>query len=637
MSEAAALQREVRSHLEAAQRTLDELVSARGNETADNALALYDELITHIEAAAHKPGLLERVHPDATVRDAAEEATREVDRFATELSLNRAAYEALAAVDVSGCDAVTRHYMEKTLRDYRRAGVDRDEATRAQIRELNEQLTAIGQEFARNIQTDTRSVRVQPRALDGLPEDYVRAHPADDDGLIVITTDYPDYVPFMAYSTDGEARKQLYTEFRNRGYPKNLEVLDRMLAARHTLAGLLDYEHWASYIIEDKMIGSHEKATSFVEHVARIAEGRARAEYEKLLSYKRRNVPAATRVDDWEKEYYEEIVKSEEYAFDSQSVRPYFAYESVRTGVLEVTGELFGVAYRRVDNPEAWAPGVETYDVYENRTRIGRFHLDMHPRPDKYKHAAQFTLANGIEGKQLPEAALVCNFPGGKDGDPGLMEHREVQTFFHEFGHLLHSIFAGRQAWIGVSGISTEWDFVEAPSQMLEEWSRDVRVLQRFARHHEAGEPIPTELVERMRRAGEFAKGVHVRQQTFYAMLSLNLYDRDAKDVDTTALTRELQQKYSMYDYVDGTHFHCSFGHLDAYSAVYYTYMWSLAIAKDLFSTFDRADLMAPEVARHYRRSILEAGGSAPAALLVQRFLGRPHGFDAFEAWLNEE
>jgi thimet oligopeptidase len=638
MSEAAvALQRDVRNHLDAAQRTLDTLVSTRGNGAVDTTLALFDEIVMHVEAAAHRPGLLERVHPEAAVRNAAEEATREVDRFATELSLNRGAYDALAAVDTSGSDAVTRHYLKKTLRDYRRAGVDRDEATRTRLRELNEKLTAIGQEFARNIQSDTRSVRVAPDALDGLPEDYVRAHPAGDDGLVAITTDYPDYLPFMSYSKDDAARQQLYTEFRNRGYPQNLDVLDRMLAARHEQARLLDHEHWASYIIEDKMIGSHRKATDFVEHVARIAEGRARAEYEKLLTYKRRSVPDAERVNDWEKEYYEEIVKSVEYAFDSQSVRPYFAYEHVCAGVLEVTGAMFGVEYRRVEDAEVWAPEVQTYDVYENGTRIGRFHLDMHPRPDKYKHAAQFTLANGIEGKQLPEAALVCNFPGGKEDDPGLMEHGDVQTFFHEFGHLLHTIFAGRQPWVGVSGISTEWDFVEAPSQMLEEWSRDVRVLQRFARHHETGEPIPAELVGRMRRAGEFAKGVHVRQQMFYAMLSLSLYDRDAKDVDTTALTRELQQKYSMYDYVDGTHFHCSFGHLDGYSAVYYTYMWSLVIAKDLFSKFDRADLLASQVAQHYRRSILDAGGSAPAAELVKRFLGRPHGFDAFESWLNEE
>jgi thimet oligopeptidase len=258
----------------------------------------------------------------------------------------------------------------------------------------------------------------------------------------------------------------------------------------------------------------------------------------------------------------------------------------------------------------------------------------MHPRPDKYKHAAQFNVVNGVRGRQLPEAALVCNFPGGEPGDPGLLEHEDVTTFFHEFGHLLHNLLAGKQRWIGVAGISTEWDFVEAPSQMLEEWAWDARVLRTFAQHHETGEPIPEELVERARAAREFGKGVYARQQMFYAMLSLRLHDGDPAGADTLDVVRDLQNEYSMFRHVDGTHFHASFGHLEGYSAIYYTYMWSLVIAKDLFSRFAPADLMDPEPARRYRACILEPGGSAPAAELVRRFLERDFSFDAFESWL---
>jgi len=183
--------------------------------------------------------------------------------------------------------------------------------------------------------------------------------------------------------------------------------------------------------------------------------------------------------------------------------------------------------------------------------------------------------------------------------------------------------------------VATEWDFVEAPSQMLEEWAWDVRVLRTFAHHYETGEPISAEIVERARRAREFGKGTYARQQMFYAMLSLRLHDRDPQGLDTTRMVQELQDEYSMFRYVDGTHFHASFGHLEGYSAIYYTYMWSLVIAKDLFSQFASADLLAPEIARRYRESILEPGGSAPAGELVQRFLGRPFGFEAFESWLG--
>jgi thimet oligopeptidase len=210
-------------------------------------------------------------------------------------------------------------------------------------------------------------------------------------------------------------------------------------------------------------------------------------------------------------------------------------------------------------------------------------------------------------------------------------------TFFHEFGHLVHALLSGRHAWIGISGITTEQDFVEAPSQMLEEWTWDPATLASFAKHHETNQPIPAALVQQMRRASEFGKALNVRLQMLYARVSLSVYDRDPKTVDTTALVKEITNKYTPFPYVDGTHFQTSFGHLDGYSAVYYTYMWSLVIAKDLFSQFDKKNLLAPAVARKYRETVLAPGGSKPAAMLVRDFLGRPFDFKSWEAWLNRE
>ena len=210
-----------------------------------------------------------------------------------------------------------------------------------------------------------------------------------------------------------------------------------------------------------------------------------------------------------------------------------------------------------------------------------------------------------------------------------------MQTFFHEFGHLLHTIFAGHRRWIGNSGITTEWDFVEAPSQLLEEWTYDVEALQLFARHYITGRPISTDLVRRLRRASDFGKGLYTAHQMFYAAVSLNFYNRDPSSMDTTDLMVELQKRYSPFPYVEDTHFQCSFGHLDGYSAYYYTYMWSLVIAKDLFSKFEARGLLDRETTMHYRRSILDPGGSKKAADLIEDFLGRPFSFDAFQEWLN--
>jgi thimet oligopeptidase len=215
------------------------------------------------------------------------------------------------------------------------------------------------------------------------------------------------------------------------------------------------------------------------------------------------------------------------------------------------------------------------------------------------------------------------------------MQHEDVVTFFHEFGHLLHAIFAGHTPWMGNSGISSEWDFVEAPSQMLEEWCFNRESLQQFARHHETRAPIPDELVQRLRRASEFGKGLANSHQVFYAAVSLNYYNRDPQGVDTTKLLKELQTKYSAFPYVDDTYFQCNFGHLDGYSAIYYTYRWSLVIAKDLYNKFEKEGVLNTRLARRYRQTILEPGGSKKAAEMIQDFLGRPFAFESFEAWLN--
>jgi thimet oligopeptidase len=267
-------------------------------------------------------------------------------------------------------------------------------------------------------------------------------------------------------------------------------------------------------------------------------------------------------------------------------------------------------------------------------TLLGRIYLDMFPRENKYKHYATFQLTNGKAGRMVPEGALVCNFP--KPGtEPALMEYQNVETFFHEFGHLLHHVLGGHTRWAGISGVSTEWDFVESPSQMFEEWVRTPETLQLFARHYQSGQAIPSDLVTRMRKADEFGKGLAVRQQMFYAKVSLQLHSVDPKTLDAGKLVGQLQEEITPYRFVEGTHFEDSFTHLNGYSAIYYTYMWSQVIAKDMFSRFKRDGLMNREVAARYRTNVLQAGGSQPAAVLVERFLGRPFGFDAYEEWLN--
>lgn len=623
-------------HLAKAKEALDMMLAVKGERTIDNTLKPYDEILVHLDAVGNQSSLMENTHPDEQMRKTAEQFSQKAAAFGAELSLNRSVYDALVAMDVSKADAKTKYYVQKTLRDFRLAGVDKDDETRKKIKSLRDELVLIGQEFARNIREDVRTVKVTDvNELDGLPQDYIDRHKPDSSGVITLTINYPDAVPVFTYAKSEALRKRMYMEYNNRAYPKNIEVLDKLIAKRDKLAKMLGFPNWAACVTADKMVGSEKNAAEFIEKIAVASKIKSEIDYKQLLARKQKDIPNATEVNPWESGYYSELLRKSEYDFDGQKVRPYLPYDKVKDGVLATTGKLFGVEFKRNTTAPVWHESVECYEMFDSGKLAGRFYLDMHPRENKYNHAAQFGIRNGVAGKQIPEAALICNFPGGEQNDPGLMEHGDVETFFHEFGHLLHSLFAGRQPWMGIAGISTEWDFVEAPSQLLEEWAWDASVLQTFAKHYQTNEPIPTELVRQMKRAEEFGKGLQVRQQMFYAKLSLSCYDRDPNEVNTDELIKTLRERYTPYRHLDGTHFQTSFGHLDGYSAIYYTYMWSLVIAKDLFTKFDEKNMMAATVARKYRDMILAQGGSRPAGTMVKEFLGRDFNFDGWKKWLE--
>src|SRR3954452_5314780 len=596
----------------------------------EEVLRRWDEVTLELSNVGAISGLFSNAHPDLAVRTASEEAEIDVDKLVTELRQDRALYDLFAGLDPAGLEATAARLLEKTLEEFRRAGVDQDEATRARLAEISERTTGIDQEFSRNIRDDVRTVQATPDQLDGMPEDWLAAHPVGEDGLVAVTTDYPDSVPVRMFVRDADVRRQVTIAFTERGWPDNEPLLKELFDLRNEYANLVCYSDWASYDAAVKMIEKGPAIPEFIERIAQAAQGPMERDLAVVMERYRQDVPDADAIDAADASYYEELVRKEQHDVDSQLVRTYFSFEKGRQGLLDVTGRLFGLRYEPVADASAWHEDVAAYDVFRtgetgDGESLGRIYLDLHPREGKYKHAAQFTITNGVAGRQLPEGALVCNF------SKGLMEHDHVVTLFHEFGHLVHHVLGGRVGWTRFSGVATEWDFVEAPSQMLEEWAWDADVLRTFATNA-AGEPIPADLVERMRAADDFGKGYHARTQMFYAAMSYWFHtDRPS---DLTAAMRELQARYSPFPYIDGTHMFASFGHLSGYSSAYYTYMWSLVIAKDLFSAFDPDDLFDTSVAGRYRDRVLAPGGSRDAADLVADFLGRPYTFDAYAAWL---
>lgn len=618
-----------RRALDEAATTLERIERA---DRADRAGVLepYDEAWLRAETVGAECTLMKEVHPDPEVRRTAEDLVVEVTRLATRMQQSRPLYDALGRVDTS--DAHELRLIDVVRRTMRRSGVELDEATKTRVTSLREENTRLGQEFLRNIRDDVRAIEISADRLAGMPDDFIRQHPARPNGRVRVTTDYPDYIPFMAYADDPTARRDLFIAFADRAAPRNVEVLEAMIRAKHEQARLLGYPTWADLQAEESMMGSAAGIRRFLEDVADIARERGKREMGQMLAQKRRSDPTATSVYEWELSYLQEKVRVAEIGFDARQVRPYLEYGRVRQAILDLSSELFGLEFTRSSDP-AWHPSVETFDVAVDGTPGGRISLDMHPRPNKYKHAANFGYRPGAAGKQDTHSVLVCNFPDPRGAaGPALMEHREVVTYFHEFGHLVHSIMRGRVPWARLAR-PTEFDFIEAPSQFLEQWVFDHDVLRRFALHVETGEPIPERMVELLRAARDLGRGVQTQRQVFLSMVSLEYHDRDPHDLDTTAIWQDVAERWSPTTIDPEATYHSSWTHLPGYAALYSTYTKSKTVAEDLSEGF-RGGLMDIPQARRYRDIILAQGGTKPALSLVEEFLGRPHDLAAYRRWL---
>ncbi len=579
--------------------------------------------------------LLKEVHPEPEVRQTCEELQLRLSRFATELQQDRDIYKGHREIDVAALDPHARRFVELARMDMRRAGVELPDAGRDRAKELRQRMVQLAQEYARILREDVRTVELDPSELEGLPEDYIRAHPGGPDGNARITTNPPDTTPFLSYAKSERARRAVAQAMADRA-SDNIRVFGEMRRTRHQYARLLGYDTWADYNTEDKMAGSARSVREFLDRVRDAARRSAEIEFGELLAQKRTELPDAATIGTWESAYYTQQLRSTKYAFDARAARPYFEYRTVRQAILDLNSELFGLEFRKVEDPEAWHPSVETFEVRVRGELRGRISLDMHPRDGKNKWFYCTTKTAGIAGKQLHHGVLVCNFPDPAERSGGaLMDHSEVVTYFHEFGHLIHGIAAGKARWLRILR-PAENDFMEAPSRFLEEYIFDYDVLRRFARHVETGEPISEELVRRLRAARDFGRAVRVENGAYLASLALSLHDRDPSGIDPREAAKELRRRYTRFVDLPRTNFPVNWEHMsnDMYSASYYTYLWSETIARDLCSGFTKG-LLDPKQTRRYFDLVLGQGGTKPAAELVKDFLGRPYTFEAFKEWLR--
>ncbi|MBS1804367.1 MAG: Zn-dependent oligopeptidase [Acidobacteria bacterium] len=626
----------VSARLAAHEAAIAALVAVEGARTTENILRLYDAAIEHLSLAGAQAGVLNSVAPEKSVRDQAQIEAQRVAMAGSALSLNRGVYDALAAMSLEGASAATKHFVERTLLGYRLAGVDKDEPTRQRLQALHEKATKHSLGFSRNIQEGGKTILATQSELEGLPPDYLGRHQPDARGQITLTTDQPDMQPVMTFASDPNLRERMFVAYNTRAYPENKQILLELLSTRQEIASVLGFRSWADLATADQMMGSAANVRKFLARLEEASREGAIREHELVLEFARTRQPGLKAIDITSRGYWYEQYRRAAFDFDSQSVRPYFPYEQVEAGVLKTAAQLFKVEFHRAD-AKGWDPAVSVYDVFEEGEHVGRFYLDMHPREGKDKWFSAAPVVTGVRGRYMPEAALICNFPGGEVDDPGLLQYSDVVTYFHEFGHLMHAILGGQTEWAGVSGFATEGDFIEVPSQMLEEFFRDEKLLQSFAKHYETGELLPAEIIQKMKTAGSFGRADWVRTQLYYTTLSLDLHDQEPSAIDFDEITKGLYTSLVPWTWLEGNRMYASFGHLTGYSSNYYTYAFDKVIALDFFAQFDPADLLGGDAGARYRKLVLEQGGSKPGREMVRDFLGRDEEFAAFSKWLNEE
>jgi thimet oligopeptidase len=640
------------AHLAAAQAQIDALLAVKGERTVENTLRPFDEAQRELDLAGSGASLLTNASPNKELRDLGDEVSQKVSAQATALGLNPDVYHALQAVDAAASGAVmdkaTKYYLDHTLLEYRLSGIDKDDATRERVRKLFDQLTAETLHFQRNIAESQGKVVVKDKAeLDGLPADYIARHAPAADGSITLTTDEPDYRPVLTYAKNAELRKQMYLAYNGRAYPENEDLLEQVLKTRAALAHELGFASWAELATKDKLIQNPANVRALLAELDKAAKPVATKEYAEILKFAQEREPGLKMIPAYSAAYWMEQYQRAVYGFDSQAVRAYFPFPEVQQGVLDTAARLFHVQFVEVKGLELWDPSVTVFDVIDRAQgdsgkRLGRIFLDMHPREGKNKWFNAGTMVSGVADRQMPEARLNGNFAGGANGgldhgDPGLMQYSDVVTFFHEFGHMMHAVLGSHQEWVGTSSFNVEWDFVEAPSQMLEEFFRDKTIVDGFAKNYKTGEVLPDELFAKMLRADAFGRGIGYERQIALANYSLELHDRAPEQVNIEAMWKQASIDGSPWQWVEGNRGFATFTHLMGYSSNYYTYSLSKVIALDFFNQFDKANLLDGPAAMRYRKTVLEPGGSVSANELVKDFLGRPQSYAAFDAWMNEE
>lgn len=614
-----------------------------GKRTFENTVGAIDDLLSRLNADTTMLQFMQYVSTDASEREASRQAAEDVSNYLIDFGKREDLYRAVKAYAVTNpkLEGERARLLAFILRDYRRDGMELTPEKRAELTTVQKEITRLGIEFEKGIRDDATVLPCTEADLKGMPEDFLKGLPRAG-GLYMVGMAAPTYTPVMEGCENDATREKLWTVYKRRGGKANVATLEKILELRAKAAEILGYPTAADYEEEILMSKNSAAVRKFYDDLRPLVRAKAEADFKELQDAKRaRTGDASATLKPWDFMFYKTLLLKDTYKVDPEQVKQYFPMERVMDGLFSVTQKLYGLKYTDVTADASrrgrplWHTDVKLYEVADAKTAdvLGEFYLDLYPRDNKYTHFAQWGLLEHktfMDGsKQKPLSALVCNFTKPTPDKPSLLQHEEVETFFHEFGHCLHSILSEAEL-ARFSGTSVERDFVEAPSQMFENWVWDPEVLATFARHYKTGEPMPRAMVEGMIAARNLGSGMDAQQQMFYGLTDLSYHTVPGGKVDTCAVADKVYGETTMYQPVPGTWYQASFGHLVGYQAGYYGYLWSLVYASDMASKFKETGFLNPETGMKYRRAILARGGTMDGLDLVRGFLGREPDMKAF-------
>lgn len=623
--------------IEQSDRLVAALVGDRDDRTYANTMQPLDDLTVIMNDADGRGVFMARVHPNAEVRKAAVAAEETMAKWGNDLVMRpdvAAAIKGYAeTVDAANLDGLQARNLEFWLRDLRRAGHDLGGADRDELRKLRQRLIEVQVAYRSNLDEWDDGIDMTLEDLAGLPESYIeRLAPGSEPDTYRVSMAYPDYIPFVEEAERRDLRQRLQFKFWNRAVEANMPLLEEAIELRRQIALLLGYNTWTEYSMEVKM-ADPPSVDDLYDSIVPGLTVRGNGELAILQDLAADDVGEAP-IQAWDWAYYHTEQRKRDYGIDQNEVADYFPLDGVIDGMFEITGEVFGVEYRKLENAMAWHEDVGLYQIYNagGDEPIAYFYFDLFPRAGKYGHAACFDIMGRVlrqDGSvRPPVAAVVANFTKPGPDSPSLLKHDEALTLFHEFGHVLHFCLT-EVDHPRFAGYDTEWDFVEAPSQIMENWMWEPEVLGRLARHHETGERIPDDLVKRMVDARDQNEGLTTLRQVYLGKFDLALH-AGTEDLDIDETNREAFA-YSLLPFHEGTHFAASFGHLmGGYDAGYYGYQWARVYGDDMFSVFAEEGVLSPEVGRRYRDEVLARGYSRDAIDHLRAFLGREPSADAY-------